>query len=77
MSFWRSFPGIWRKRNARTVRPGGEALLAFDYRDMAEIERQNQDGRLRRRRPLRYCRRCALVSGRRNSCGIRAPEGSL
>jgi hypothetical protein len=38
---WRSFTGIQRKRNARTVRRAGSALLAFVYRDMAEIERQN------------------------------------
>ncbi|MCA1847363.1 MAG: hypothetical protein LC792_30100, partial [Actinobacteria bacterium] len=41
---WRSFTGIWRKRNARTVRAANLAQLAFVYRDMAEIERQNAHG---------------------------------
>ena len=41
---WRSFTGIQRKRNARTVRRAPSALLAFVYRDMAEIERQNGCG---------------------------------
>jgi hypothetical protein len=56
---WRSFTGIWRKANAGTVRRVGSAVLAFEFRDMAEIERQNawDGGRPRRaRRPARGCR---------------------
>jgi hypothetical protein len=47
MPNWRSFTGIWRKRNARTLRTAGSAESAFVYRDMAEIERQNANGRRR------------------------------
>ena len=38
---WRSFTGILRKRNVRTVGRGGSPVLAFVYRDRAEVERQN------------------------------------
>jgi hypothetical protein len=42
---WRSFTGIVRKRNARTVRAAVSAQLAFVYRDSAENERQNPAAR--------------------------------
>src|SRR5205085_12616373 len=37
---WRSFTGIQRKTNARTRRTPAFALLAFIYRDVAEMERR-------------------------------------
>ena len=42
---WRSFTGIRRKSNARTLRPPAWRQLAFLYRDMAEKERQFAEAR--------------------------------
>jgi hypothetical protein len=45
------------------VRPARPAQPSFAFRDMAEIERRNADGRRRPPRPERDCRLRALDRG--------------